>query len=371
MKQTNAWLDIVRSTAILFVLLSHSRTFLVGSYPGAEFLKFGGFMGVELFFVLSGLLIGGILHSLSEHFSIDRVRIFFIRRWLRTLPNYYLFLLIAMAFSLTEVRPDDLSNVWKYLFFIQNLSQPHPAFFGEAWSLSIEEVFYLAFPLASAFLLILFRVSPKRSMVVLGVLTIAFCTAGRFHAAQLPAIDWDSDIRKIVLLRLDAIMLGVLTAFLLANGNRLIRSRLLAVALSLLFLFALVYSAITPAAGLNSSFFAKTMLFNLATLGCLGFVLLGYSLQIGAGPRRVASFLARISYSAYLCNLSLVFIFHRFLPVPAVFQWILFFPAVIAVSYAAYRFWESRFLAYRDRRFRDTPLGSGTAPRIRAAANPG
>ncbi|WP_369690182.1 acyltransferase family protein [Pseudomonas sp. AU12215] len=55
----NQWLDICRSLAISLVLLSHGRHFLTPAFPAAQNFKFGGFLGVELFFVLSGFLIGG------------------------------------------------------------------------------------------------------------------------------------------------------------------------------------------------------------------------------------------------------------------------------------------------------------------------
>ncbi|WP_421158810.1 acyltransferase family protein [Aeromonas dhakensis] len=59
--KANRWLDICRASAILLVLLSHGRRLLFPIFPDAQFLKFGGFLGVEIFFVLSGFLIGSIL----------------------------------------------------------------------------------------------------------------------------------------------------------------------------------------------------------------------------------------------------------------------------------------------------------------------
>ncbi|GAB3767954.1 hypothetical protein GCM10028796_30650 [Ramlibacter monticola] len=204
-------------------------------------------------------------------------------------------------------------------------------------------------------------------MIVLGILTILVCTAYRFRTALTPTIAWDSDVRKVVMLRLDAIMIGVLSAFLLASGNRIIRSRVVAATLSLLFLFSIVYSANTPTADLNSSLFAKTILFNVSSLGCLGFILLGYSLEIGKVSMQIPRFFAKISYSAYLCNLSLVVVLDRFIDLAPIIKWTLFFPTVIGVSYVAHRFWESKFMAYRDRRFRDTPFSSGPVHRSRSA----
>ncbi|HEP1041955.1 TPA: acyltransferase family protein [Serratia marcescens] len=60
-KPLNPWLDLCRSAAIIMVILSHGRTFLLSAFPAAQTFKFGGFLGVELFFVLSGFLIGRII----------------------------------------------------------------------------------------------------------------------------------------------------------------------------------------------------------------------------------------------------------------------------------------------------------------------
>jgi len=84
-------LDSLRAIAILLVLMAHF----------VNKLDFLGLYGVELFFSLSGFLIGGILYRsmASEHcWSFKHVKSFWVRRWWRTLPNYYLFLLVSIPF---------------------------------------------------------------------------------------------------------------------------------------------------------------------------------------------------------------------------------------------------------------------------------
>ncbi|RYY95852.1 MAG: acyltransferase, partial [Chitinophagaceae bacterium] len=85
-------LDLMRAIAILLVLVAHSHFFWPGSYRAQQwFFGATAFWGVELFFVLSGFLIGRILLRLFDkaHVSAASIRVFWIRRWLRTLPNYY------------------------------------------------------------------------------------------------------------------------------------------------------------------------------------------------------------------------------------------------------------------------------------------
>ncbi|EPU1382254.1 acyltransferase family protein, partial [Klebsiella pneumoniae] len=144
----NHWLDFCRALAISLVLLSHGRTFLVPLMPETNIFKFGGFLGVELFFVLSGFLIGRILIEKINNQESHREWIpsFWLRRWLRTYPSYILFLFINIIL-IFSIRPDIFPSVLRYLTFSQSLLSPHPSFFGEAWSLAVEEIFYLITPL--------------------------------------------------------------------------------------------------------------------------------------------------------------------------------------------------------------------------------
>src|SRR5436190_15587708 len=88
-------LDILRAVAILLVVLIHG-TALIGESPIGMFTYLKIPDGVNLFFVLSGYLIGTILskHITTEKFTLKPLLNFWQRRWFRTLPNYYLFLLI-------------------------------------------------------------------------------------------------------------------------------------------------------------------------------------------------------------------------------------------------------------------------------------
>jgi peptidoglycan/LPS O-acetylase OafA/YrhL len=130
-------LDCLRSLAILMVLLAHT-VLAYGAPRHLAFLQLGG-TGVDLFFVLSGWLLGRhLLKELRATGGIDLPR-FWCRRWLRTLPAY----LAVLAATLIQFR---LSNAdaglpLQYLFFGQNyLEMP---FLHVSWSLCVEEHFYL------------------------------------------------------------------------------------------------------------------------------------------------------------------------------------------------------------------------------------
>jgi peptidoglycan/LPS O-acetylase OafA/YrhL len=355
MRHSNPWLDIVRSAAIALVLLSHSRFFLVGDFPLLDALKFGGFMGVELFFVLSGFLIGKILFSLANNYDYKNIKIFFMRRWLRTLPNYYLFLSITVLVSFLGIRPDPIPNLIDYIFFVQNLFAPHPFFFPEAWSLSVEEVFYFGFPLMAFGLFRFLKLTPQNSMVFLGVLLVFLCSAARVVAAITPEIQWDAGIRKIVIFRLDSIMAGVLFCFFMEKYKWLPKPNYLIYFLVLCFFASSIYVASMSAEELSLSFFAKTALFNMASIGCLGVILIGYQQKIGPRTTAAVGFFSKISYSAYLCNMLVISLINYFFGnISPFIKWIAFFPLVIFIAWLSYTVWEKKFMDYRDKNYLET-----------------
>jgi len=160
-------LDGLRGLAILLVLLDHylsAPRFDGTSRFWSLFFKSlaGGQVGVDLFFVLSGFLIGGILLESRE--SPNYFRTFYLRRIHRILPVYYSFILIYLAalgivhFYVPGVSTTsaDFSHLFQYPIFIQNFfwSKTHLEwlYLGVTWSLAIEEQFYLCAPLVIRYL---------------------------------------------------------------------------------------------------------------------------------------------------------------------------------------------------------------------------
>ena len=93
----------------------------------------------------------------------------------------------------------------------------------------------------------------------------------------------------------------------------------------------------------------------MASLGCLGVILVGYQQKIGLGLSAAAGFFSKISYSAYLCNMLVVALLNYFLGDLSPFvKWIAFFPLVIVMAWMAYAFWEKRFMDYRDKNYRES-----------------
>ena len=137
---------MARALAIAAVLAAHSGLFFARFWRDMNSFSFwSGVFGVELFFVLSGLLIGKILfRDVLPHCSFRKMGIFFLRRWMRTLPAYYAVLALLVIYAFAAQAP--LPHIWRYAAFLQNCPPEYAAFFPVSWSLSVEQWAYIAIP---------------------------------------------------------------------------------------------------------------------------------------------------------------------------------------------------------------------------------
>src|SRR5213594_4800732 len=175
-------LDLLRALAIMVVVIYHAALF--GFKLPGRIDRFG-WIGVDLFFVLSGYLIGGqLLAPLAREKSIKLGR-FFARRVLRIMPAY--FVILAVYFLLPSWReyPDMAQPVWKFLFSVQNIALHGGTAFSHAWSLAVEDQFYLALPL----ILILISCWPRAGIIIPCVIVIGGIGLRAFLAAQNPSVD--------------------------------------------------------------------------------------------------------------------------------------------------------------------------------------
>jgi peptidoglycan/LPS O-acetylase OafA/YrhL len=140
-------LDTLRALAVSLVVLHHYVLFVSGR---ATFGWLGeiGWVGVDLFFALSGYLIGNQIFKAIDSRDGFSLRHFYARRLLRTLPNFYV--VLALYFLWPAFRGSaPLLPLWKYLSFTQNYRLEPGTAFSHAWSLSIEEQFYMVLPAAA------------------------------------------------------------------------------------------------------------------------------------------------------------------------------------------------------------------------------
>jgi peptidoglycan/LPS O-acetylase OafA/YrhL len=343
-------LDLVRATAISLVLLSHMALFTARVWAPTSLLSVCGLPGVEIFFALSGYLIGGILYRSHVAGALSPPK-FWRRRWLRTFPAYLVFFSINRYFWIRLAGPTALD--WRYLVYLQNFNWPHPPFFQEAWSLAMEEWFYLLAPLLLVGLTLL--LPRKRAFLGMASLLIGLPLIYRLLLVAYTDPSWDEGVRKIVLLRFDAIGLGVLMAYLHHEGyfaKRSVRRWLgLAGALLLSVSMAVSFAAIFTGQ-VDTSYFTRTWLLFICPLGAA--LTLPFFARITHLPGQLFSgavrHLALISYSAYLCNgLIYLLITNMLRHLPAAWQAVLFLGGTLLVATISYWVVERPFIRWYRR----------------------
>jgi peptidoglycan/LPS O-acetylase OafA/YrhL len=227
-------LDGLRGAAILSVMCFHYFEAFTGQQhsPLAYFhpLIAMGWTGVDLFFVLSGFLIGGVL--LDARSSSSYFKTFYIRRFYRIIPVYYawicsFFVLITIA-GISTSRAEVVvwphhPPIYVYLLFLQNMRGIHyagvsAAWLAVTWSLAVEEQFYLVTPL-------LVRLLSTRALVAVLSATIVVAPFIRFFVHM----EWSSGpelASKLMPCRADAFAIGMLVAVLWRSNY--LRARLAA-----------------------------------------------------------------------------------------------------------------------------------------------
>ena len=215
----NGALDGLRGVAVLLVLMRHSFELVPGGFGPQwldDFLR-GGYFGVDIFFVLSGFLITSLLLDERESSGAVRMRSFYGRRALRLMPA--LVVMLGVVSIVLVLDGSTWSSLWptvrSSLFYYQNWhsvwDETHlAAEFGHLWSLSIEEQFYIVWPVVLLAMVALWkRQSVRVAALALGVLWVVW------YRIQV----WNSGVGWAYVFvrtdtRIDALLIGCLVAFL-------------------------------------------------------------------------------------------------------------------------------------------------------------
>lgn len=291
----------MRSIAILLVLYSHSVFLLTPK----TYYRFN-LDGVNLFFVLSGFLVGKIIYDTFEN-SQNKLKSlwkFWVFRWVKTLPSYFVILLFL--FSWTYFTNQDINEFKKgFLYFGQNFYDLHPQVFKEAWSLSVEEWFYFLFPIVLIISIFITK-NLKKSYVFWIIVFVVFSQIAKYYAEQRFGSDTDfkDTVRKIVIYRFDSIMMGVLMFVLeskFASFFSKFKIHFFIIGITLITLLEINWQFLESYGGRN-------LRMSLETLSVAMLLPFFYRIQQVRFQFINAFFLqiSKISYALYLVNLSLV-----------------------------------------------------------------
>jgi peptidoglycan/LPS O-acetylase OafA/YrhL len=287
-------LDVLRSLAILLVFTAHYGA-AFQALPRVQALPVfnWGWTGVDLFFVLSGFLIGGQLWKEVSRTNRIQIGRFLLRRGLRIWPLYYAFVALV-AFEGLFGR--SLSGLWSDVFFLSNNFHNQ---IGGGWSLSTEEQFYVLAPISIA----LFSriINPRRLWIlpVVGMLLVVIsrAIAIKYIGPRLATLPFD--LYKITYAHSDGLAVGGLLAWCSVYRPAVIRSTWLRLSVSA--------AAVVAAIGLHFldhevfAFTALALIFGVATL-------------LGLGLKRTPKLLdwhgfyivSRLSYGMYLNHFGLL-----------------------------------------------------------------
>jgi peptidoglycan/LPS O-acetylase OafA/YrhL len=375
----------LRGIAVLAVVVFHYVTIRAGRPPddrwvglltGHAFIENvvrNGWLGLELFFLLTGFLLTlpWFKHALANR-EAPSTREFWRRRVRRIVPAYYVQLVFLFFLCVPLLLGVDfwakhtqimIVNLVAHLGFLQYTTPVTSASLtvnGALWTLSLEAQYYLLLPLIAP----LFVLRPVRSAIAFTAMAVAWRYAAQYDLAPLFALEmhlgseWnipEGKIRTLIATQLPGYMghfaLGILAGriWIATAATRASRVRDIALGVACVLALALLYWVETAAPEFLGEFTW------ILTLACLAAILI---IAVALRPRwsdavlgnRPLRFVGRVSYSMYLYHLPLVLLMH--VHIPAQGTWIAFpayFAVLVAVSWLSYRYVELPYMGAAKR----------------------
>lgn len=347
-------LDLLRAFAIFFVVHGHGKHYLDGT--ALNFIEQIPFPhGVDIFFVMSGFLIGRsfLTHMEKNNGTVGwpKTLSFYARTALRIVPNY-LFILIVYYFLVrfqaingnTQAFP-----LWRFATFTQNLFTPFWDFYWESWSLPVQWWFYILFPLTLVLSCRFFK--PKKSTPVICLVFLAVSLVFRMSISDkvVDSFSWDVWIRRTVASRCDNVFIGVFFAWIRVYFPNFWDKQ--AVKCFIAGVILLVISIIIP--GHIGSIYSNVLYLTLSALSAaLWFPVFS---KIQSYKTRLGSMVSRLSilsYAMFLTNLMMVQIIDVNCPrlvSHGILAYFVYWLITIAASYFLYIFVEKPFVKLRER----------------------
>jgi len=209
-------LDILRLLALVLVLLRHSWACAPQISPVLHTVTLvlirGGWIGVDLFFVLSGFLISGLIFKEIQRRGQISLSRFYLRRGFKIYPAFWVLILFTIALEFILNKTTGLKWIFSELLFVQNYGEASQ--WGYTWSLAVEEHFYIFLPI---FLAVLLRMSSNREQpfnkipIIFGIIAAA-CLLLRLRAAASEPFCLKTHLMATHL-RFDSLFFGVLLSY--------------------------------------------------------------------------------------------------------------------------------------------------------------
>lgn len=336
-------IDGLRAIASLLVVSFHYINYqLTNSHTtiGKIFAKLFsfGWAGVDLFFVLSGFLIGSIL--ISNKGKVNYFSTFYIRRFVRIIPNYYLLVVLFILLSSIPFFKNDsfitgnsIIPYWGYFTMLQNVFMAMYKNMGNAamsvtWSIAIEEQFYLIIPF-------LIYILNKKYLSYLLILCIVAANFFRWHYTN-PAVVFNIPAYVLLPCRMDAISVGVFIASINSNKSLQIFAKqyirqIYAIMACIAVVCVVMFTLYQDIGVIRNSLFA-------IFFGCL--IILGIGLPNSLYGKLLSinwlTWIGKISYSLYLFHFLILGIFKNiaFEYVSYTSSIVLFITTILALSFS-------------------------------------
>lgn len=347
--------DLLRAFAIFCVVHGHGRHLLHGTllegFPWFELPH-----GVDIFFVLSGFLIGYsfIVNANKENNEVTPGRAFnfWKRSALRIFPNYY----IILAANYFMVNAGILNgstekfSIWLFATFTQNLFYPFYDFFWESWSLATQEWFYLLFPLLLMGLGKVLKL--KQAVLLISIFFIFVSVAYRFSISDIKydSFWWDVNFRKVALSRIDCIFYGVIAAWIRFYYKDLWKK----FAIPSFVLGCAIFLWIINTPRELNTIYRNVFFLSLAPIYiALLFPLIDRLKDIRSIVGRLISYISILSYAMYLLNLMIIQIMKNhyagFLANHATLKYLFYWAITLFASYLLYILVENPVATYGNK----------------------
>ncbi|HMI07298.1 MAG TPA: acyltransferase [Flavobacterium sp.] len=213
-------LDLFRAAAIFMVVIANSLyLFQMQITSIGQFAAITGFLGLEMFFVLSGYMLGKYFYPvfMEPGFGWKNAGGFLKRK---LLPIFILYLLVViMNYIIAWFADYPVNDGWKYFLLIQNFSKPIPMFFPESWGLPVIIFGVLMFVLLLSGLSKIISQKQKQAVfpiATIGLILVFIWTKWLYNdtTANTNVNQWEVSLRTVAIYRFDSVFIGVLISWL-------------------------------------------------------------------------------------------------------------------------------------------------------------